>query len=111
VAARFGLAMVDIIRRFNADHGTDFNVRVGINSGPVVAGVIGKHKFVYDLWGDTVNVASRMESHGVPGTVHISKTTWDNLQFEGGFEAEERGEIEIKGRGSMPTYLLKGEVS
>jgi class 3 adenylate cyclase len=110
-AARFGLAMLDIIRRFNADHGTGFDVRVGINSGPVVAGVIGKHKFVYDLWGDTVNVASRMESHGVPGTVHISKTTWDNLQFEGGFEAEERGEIEIKGRGSMPTYLLKSEVA
>jgi class 3 adenylate cyclase len=107
-AARFGLAMLDIIRRFNKENGTDFNVRVGINSGPVLAGVIGKHKFVYDLWGDTVNVASRMESHGVAGTVHISKSTWDNLRFEGGFEAEERGEIEIKGRGSMSTYLLKG---
>ena len=105
--ARFGLAMLDIIHRFNEDNGTDFNVRVGINSGPVLAGVIGKHKFVYDLWGDTVNVASRMESHGVPGTVHISKSTWDALRFEGGFEAEERGEIEIKGRGTMPTFLLK----
>jgi len=110
-AARFGLAMLDFIRRFNEENGTDFNVRVGINTGPVLAGVIGKHKFVYDLWGDTVNVASRMESHGVAGTVHISKSTWDNLQFEGGFEAEGRGEIEIKGRGSMPTYLLKGEVA
>jgi class 3 adenylate cyclase len=79
-------------------------LRVGINSGPVIAGVIGKRGLVYDLWGDTVNVAARMASGGVAGGVQVTAATRDQLGDR--FHAEYRGEFEVKGRGTMPTYLL-----
>ena len=79
-------------------------LRIGINSGEVVAGVIGKKKFTYDLWGDTVNVASRMESHGVPGRIQVSENTYQLLKHMYDFEC--RGEIDVKGKGIMQTYFL-----
>lgn len=86
--------------------GVPLELRIGIHSGPVVAGVIGRHKFIYDLWGDTVNIASRMESHGEGGRIHISATTRDLLGDR--FQCESRGGITIKGKGVMETYFLLG---
>jgi class 3 adenylate cyclase len=107
--AHMALDMLDGIKEYSAHHGTDLSIRIGINTGPVVAGVIGEKKFIYDLWGDTVNTASRMESHGVPGRVHVSSVTYGLLK--GVFELEERGPIEIKGKGVMQTYLLIGPLA
>lgn len=84
-------------------------VRMGINSGPVIAGVIGKKKFIFDLWNDTVNVASRMESHGVDGEIQVSEYTYQLLNAD--FRLEHRGNMKIKGKGIMATYLLKSEKS
>jgi guanylate cyclase len=81
--------------------------RIGINSGPLVAGVIGSSKFSYDLWGDTVNTASRMESHGVGGTVQIARSTYELIRDD--FECEARGVIHVKGKGEMEVWHVTGE--
>lgn len=83
-------------------------MRIGINTGPVGAGVIGTSKFAYDLWGDTVNTASRMESHGLPGEIQVTVTTYDLLKHHYLFQP--RGTIEVKGKGEMQTYLLQGKL-
>jgi class 3 adenylate cyclase len=85
----------------------DFNLRIGINAGPVVAGIIGFMKFSYDLWGDTVNVASRMESFGLPGKIQVTEDVYQKLKQK--YHFEERGKIPIKGRGEMFVYFLTGE--
>jgi guanylate cyclase len=104
VLARLALEMLDYVdHRPGRDHPLQF--RIGINSGPVVAGVIGQRKFQYDLWGDVVNVASRMESHGEPGEIQISRKTHDLLPDE--FICEPRGRIEVKGKGLMETWFVK----
>jgi guanylate cyclase len=84
--------------------GHDIKLRIGINSGPLVAGVVGTHKFSYDLWGDVVNVASRMESEGIPGSIQVTETTYALIRDR--FACEPRGVISVKGKGDMNTYLL-----
>jgi guanylate cyclase len=87
--------------RFGDQH---IRLRIGINSGPVVAGIVGTHKFSYDLWGDVVNTASRMESEGIPGSIQVSAATHELIRDE--FVCEPRGRITVKGKGNMETYLL-----
>jgi len=102
--AAMGLDMAAAIKAYAEKHEVELDIRVGIHTGPVVAGVIGVNKFAYDLWGDTVNTASRMESHGAPGRVHLSKSTRDALGEA--FELEPRGVIPVKGKGEMETWFL-----
>jgi class 3 adenylate cyclase len=104
--AEMALHMLDIVGELAAESGESLTLRVGIHSGPVVAGVIGKRKFIYDLWGDTVNIASRMESHGVPGAIQLSAAS--RALLDGKFQLRLRGPIEIKGKGEMETWLLTG---
>lgn len=100
-------AMLSAIQNINHQHGTQLQIRVGINSGPVVAGVIGMHKFTYDLWGNTVNIASRMESTGAVGKIHISPSTAERLDNK--FVLQERGAITIKGIGHLETFFVQGQ--
>ncbi|MEA5420980.1 adenylate/guanylate cyclase domain-containing protein [Spirulina sp. CCNP1310] len=103
--ARMSLDLLDYVAQFNGETGQDFALRIGINTGPVVAGVIGVTKFGYDLWGDTVNVASRMESQGQAGQIQVTQATYEQLCHE--FHLESRGEIAVKGKGKMNTYWLR----
>jgi class 3 adenylate cyclase len=104
--ANMALGMIDRLADFNQARGTHLRVRIGLNTGPVVAGVIGRSKFIYDLWGDTVNTASRMESTGAPGRVQVTDQMQRALADQ--FEFEDRGEIEIKGKGRLHTWLITG---
>ncbi|MDB9496009.1 adenylate/guanylate cyclase domain-containing protein [Spirulina major CS-329] len=105
--ARMALELLDYIKQFNAETGKQFALRIGINTGSVVAGVIGVSKFGYDMWGDTVNVASRMESQGEPNRVQVTQTTYEHLKpFQDQFLIEPRGTVLVKGRGEMMTYWL-----
>ena len=104
--AEMAMDMQEEINRFNKTKNAEFSIRIGISTGPVVAGVIGIKKFIYDLWGDTVNIASRMESHGLPGCIQVTAATYERLKDK--YEFEDRGKIQIKGKGEMNTYLLLG---
>jgi class 3 adenylate cyclase len=102
--ARMALEMRDVVREISTQRGYAIQIRIGMASGPVVAGVIGARKFAYDLWGDTVNTAARMESHGVPGEIQVAETTFHRLRDKHSFQ--ERGVLDIKGKGAMRTWML-----
>lgn len=107
-AAACAIDMIQATDRYNSSNNLSLKIRVGINSGPVVAGVIGKKKFTYDLWGDTVNLASRMEYHGVPGEIQVSENTY--LILKDKYNFTHRGRITVKGKGEIHTYLLKNKM-
>ncbi len=103
------LEMQRILQRVTFRNGRQLNIRIGINSGPLTAGVIGRRKFIYDIWGDTVNVASRMQHLAEPGSIQVAQPTYDLLRDKYTFDP--RGEIEVKGRGPLSAYILKGRKS
>lgn len=102
--ADMALDMQQTIRHISLELAEPIHLRIGINTGAVVAGVIGKKKFIYDLWGDAVNTASRMESHGVPGQIQVTESTYQCLRDQ--FEFETRGAISVKGKGTLMAYFL-----
>jgi guanylate cyclase len=108
VMANMALEINHILTDISATSGKNLMMRVGINSGPVVAGVIGSRKFSYDLWGDTVNMASRMEQCGLPGHIQVTMATYELLKDKYQFEC--RGEIDVKGKGFITTYFLNGPI-
>ncbi len=106
--AEMALDMQKAAKGFISASGESVRLRIGIHTGPVVAGVVGKRKFTYDLWGDAVNTAARMESHGVAGAIQVTKKTRDLLKNT--YELEPRQTIEVKGKGPMEVFLLKGKL-
>ena len=108
-AAHLSLDLIDALDRFNERRSYSLQVRIGIATGPVVAGVIGRSRYLYDVWGDAVIIASRMESHGLAGRVQVSEST-RRLLGEG-FLLEERGALEVEGRGEIKTWLVGGRIS
>jgi adenylate cyclase len=112
--AEMALDMQKAIHNFNTgarvatpqEYHETLSIRIGMNTGAVVAGVIGKNKFIYDLWGDTVNIASRMESHGIANAIQVTEPTYERLKDR--YRFEKRGIIDVKGKGPMTTYLLIG---
>ena len=107
VMARLALDMLAYVDELRAAGEDRIDFRIGMNSGPCVGGVIGLRKFVFDIWGDSVNTASRMESHGVPGRVQLSDATYEFIRDE--FRCEPRGTIDVRGKGPMRTWFLVGE--
>jgi adenylate cyclase len=104
--AEMALAMRPAIIQCASETGLPLEVRIGIDTGDVVAGVIGRAKFIYDLWGDTVNTASRMESYALPGTIQVTQRAYERLRHRYNFRL--RGTLEVKGKGAMPCYVLVG---
>lgn len=102
--ARMALDMRDYVSTHTFRDGHRVSFRIGINSGSMIAGVIGRRKFVYDVWGDAVNIASRMESHGLGGAIQITRTTYELIKDE--FECEPRGTVNVKGKGEMEVWLV-----
>ena len=99
------IQMMEIARGFSSDRGINLRLRIGVNTGAVVAGIIGRRKFIYDLWGDTVNLASRMESHGIPDAIQVTRAVFEKTREQ--YRFEERGSIEVKGKGAIETWLLR----
>jgi guanylate cyclase len=104
--ALLALEMVQAVSAQGPMGDLGLELRIGINSGPVVAGVIGRKRFLYDLWGDAVNIADRMQSHGTPGRIQVTRATYELLKDE--FVLEPRGTIEVRGKGDMETWYLVG---
>jgi guanylate cyclase len=105
--ATLALDLLDAVREDGAMGSLGFELRIGINSGPVVAGVIGRKRFLYDLWGDAVNVADRMQTEGTPGQIQITRATYELLKDE--FICEPRGTVDVKGKGQMETWFVIGK--
>jgi adenylate cyclase len=106
--ASFALEILGIIEKYKIKYNLPLEIRVGINSGDAIAGVIGKKKFIYDLWGDSVNIASRMESYGVPGKIQVTEFTHSLLK--GKFQFEEIKTLEVKGLGTIKSYMLLDKI-
>jgi class 3 adenylate cyclase len=104
--AKMALGIIDRLGRVNSHFGWHLKIRIGIHSGPVVAGIIGRHRFIYDVWGDTVNVASRLEAYSLPNRIHVSQDTACHLGDS--FALEPRGGIDVKGKGKLETFFLSG---
>jgi adenylate cyclase len=98
------IEMMKIAREISKEKQVMLRLRIGINMGPVIAGIIGRHKFIYDLWGDTVNLASRMESLGIPENIQVTRTVFEKASER--YPFRERGEIEVKGKGTIETFIL-----
>lgn len=107
--ANFALESMAQLKRFKLKTGDELTMRIGINTGPVVAGVIGKKKFIYDIWGDAVNLASRMESNSMPGVIQLTEQT--ALKLGKNFIVEPRGDVDVKGRGLIKAFFLKGKTA
>jgi class 3 adenylate cyclase len=103
--AAFAVDALQAVKRYRAWNGDPIQLRIGIHTGPTVAGVIGRRKFIYDLWGDTVNIASRMESYGLADVIQVTPEV--RAKLEGMYSFEVRPAIDVKGKGMMVTYLLK----
>ncbi len=103
--ANLSLEMLEAVQQFNQKNNDNFKIRIGIHTGTVVAGVIGKNKFVYDLWGDAVNIASRMEQQGISNKIQISKKTYEYIKDKFIFK-QRHPTIDVKGKGKMVTYFL-----
>jgi class 3 adenylate cyclase len=106
-AARMALGMRSELERINTEAGYGLRLRIGLHTGPVIAGVIGKRKFIYDLWGDTVNTASRMESSGIEQEIQVTRQVYDRIAST--FDLDPRGVIKVKGKGELETFMLRGE--
>ena len=104
-AVNLSFDMLNILKEFNTRENLSLELRIGIHIGPAIAGVIGKKKFTYDVWGDTVNIASRMESHGLPGEIQISQDIYQIVKDD--YTFKKRPKIKIKGKGDMCTYLIR----
>ncbi|MGH6929785.1 MAG: adenylate/guanylate cyclase domain-containing protein, partial [Dongiaceae bacterium] len=104
-AADMALAMRDALRAASGRLGEPLRLRIGIHTGPVVSGIIGTHKFIFDVWGDTVNTASRMESHGTPDEINVSAAAYLRLCEK--FSFQPRGVIDVTGKGPMEAYYLR----
>ena len=104
--AELAVRMQEALERLNAEGDSRLQMRIGMHTGPVIAGVIGRHKFLYDVWGDTVNVASRLESHGLPGRIQVSEAMRSALERR--FTFEPRGLVRLRGKGLVPVFLLTG---
>jgi len=105
--ARMALAMLATCERIGAESAMPLHLRVGIATGPAISGVIAQKKFAYDLWGDTVNTASRMETSGVVGRIHVTEQVRTRLSHR--FHFELRGSLDVKGKGAMPSFFLIGD--
>ena len=111
LVADFALDALEILKKYNSEADSDISVRIGINTGSVIAGVIGKRKFAYDLWGNAVNVASRMESTGASNRIQITDSTYKLLLKSNKFVMKKRGIVKVKGKGEMITYWLQRRIS
>jgi len=105
--ALMGIYVLHLVDSYQKRDWPELKVRIGIHTGPLIGGVIGQNKFTYDLWGDTVNIASRMESHGIAGKIQVSEEVYERLKDK--FDIQYRGSIEIKGKGSMKVFILEGK--